>query len=184
MYSKCERPVISASIFYYDTDYELERAKQVLEVLKKYGMFPPEKIHADKLTKNKFVLADEQTEDIFAQAYVEKDVFGLDMSSADSRKSTDYWRVIWSLTYLKNSRIVSCPPITPWNTLFVHSTYDRLRNPVALESYLRCVKDLIEILNPFYAEIDDVSNKNRLQDRAGATHFIPDKLQVIYWGNY
>lgn len=184
MYSEYEKPIIDCSIFYYDTDYKRSTGEQVLDILEKYNMFPPEKFYAGKLTKNRFVYATEQTKDLMAQAYHERDILGLDMASGNSRKVTDFWRVEWNLTFYKNSKLAVEPKFTPWNVLSIHSTHGRLNDPTIYSQFFGCAKELIELLDPFYASVDDVDNKVKLMDRAREAHFVPDRVQEIYWGNY
>lgn len=178
------KQIISGTIYYYDTEYRLETAKKVLAILKRHNMFPPEKIHADKLTSNKYVQANSNADALFTAAYSEKDVFEIDMASGDGCNSQEYWRVNWGLTYYKNSRTVGAGKVTPWNTLTLQSTCGKLRSPDAQENFLACFKELIALLVPFYASIDEVRNKIILQDKVSASCFIPHQVQQIYWGNY
>ena len=184
MYSKHEKPVITCSIFYYDTDYKKNTGKQVLDVLEKYNMFPPEKFYAGKLTKNRFIYASEATKEVLTQAYSEKDILALDMASGDSRKVDDYWRVQWNLSFLKNSKIAVRPTFMPWNVLSIYSTHERMNDPAIYLEFFSCMRELIEFLHPFYAVVDDVSNKVKLMDLAHEPYFVPDRIQEIYWGNY
>lgn len=184
MYSKYEKPIIDCSIFYYDTEYKKGTGEQVLNILEKFNMFPPEKFYAGKLTNNRFICASEITKEVMAQAYNEKDVLGLDMASGDSRKVTDYWRVEWNLTFYKSSEIVANPIFMPWNVLSIQSTHERMNDPTIYSEFFDCLKELIKLLNPFYATVDDVSNAVKLMDLAHEAHFVPNRIQEIYWGNY
>ena len=184
MYSEYEKPIIICSIFYYDREYKKDTAAQVLHILTKYGMFPPEKFYAGKLTENRFVYAGKQARDILIQGYSEKDVLELDMSSGNSRKVTDYWRVQWGLTFYKNSRLAVEPVFLPWNVLSIHSTHGRLKDSKLYSDFFGCMKELIALLEPFYVSVDDVNNKVNLMDRAKEAHFVPDRIQEIFWGNY
>lgn len=184
MYSENERPIIKCSIFYYDREYKKSTGEQVLDILEKYNMFPPEKFYAGKLTKNRFVYSTEQTKEMMALAYNEKDILGLDMSSGNSRKVADYWRVEWNFTFYKNSKLAVEPIFNPWNVLSIHSTHERMNNPKIYSEFFACIKDLIELLDPFYASVDDINNKVELMDQAHETHFVPDRIQEVYWGNY
>ena len=184
MYSKYEKPIINCSIFYYDKEYKKCTAEQVFDILTKYGMFPPEKFYAGKLTKNRFVSSGERTKDILIQGYSEKNVLELDMASGNSRKVEDYWRVDWFLTFYKNSKLAVKPVFEPWNILSIHSTHGRLNDSKIYADFFGCAKELIALLGPFYASIDDVNNKVMLMDRARESHFVPDRIQEIYWGNY
>lgn len=182
MFKKNNKPMIGATVFYYDTDYKRETAEKVLAILKKHNMFPSELIYAGKLTNNKYEKINGQAEELFSFAYSAKDVLEIDV--ANDKYGTDYWRVLWGLTYLKNSRIVGAKAFFPWNTLTIHSAYDRLKDKEKYESFINCVKDLIKALNPFYASIDDVGNKNILLNNAREQYFVPERIQTIYWGNY
>lgn len=184
MYSKYEKPVIICSIFYYDLEYKKETGEQVINILEKYNMYPPEKFYAGKITKNKFIYANNLTKELLIDAYSEKDVFGIDMASGNSRRVTDYWRVEWDWTFYKNSKLAVEPVFKPWNVLSIHSTYGRLNNSNIYKAFFSCIKELIEVLTPFYASIDDVSNKVTLMNKTKERYFIPERIQEIYWGNY
>ena len=183
MYSDFEQPIIKCSIFYYDTEYNKHTAERVLDILEKYNFFPPEKFYAEGLTKNRFIRTSEQTKEVMIQAYNEKDVFGVDMSSGDSRKVIDYWRVEWNFTFHKSKKTIDST-FKPWNILSIHSTHGRFNDPLMYEVYFDCIKELIKFLDPFYASVDDVDNKVKLMDLTGETHFVPKRIQQIYWGNY
>lgn len=184
MYSKNEKPIIVCSIFYYDTEYKKNTGEQVLNCLERYNMFPPEKFYAGKLTKDRFIYSSGTTKDVMAQAYSQKDVLALDMSSGDSRRVDDYWRVQWNLTFYKSSKIVVQPEFRPWNVLSIYSTHKRMNDSITYSEFFSCMKELIELLHPFYAVVDDVSNKVKLMDLAHEAYFVPDRIQEIYWGNY
>lgn len=121
---------------------------------------------------------------MFVQAYSERDVLEIDMASGNSRKVTDFWKVNWKLTYYKNSCLTGFCKIISWNILTIQSTYGRMYDQANYSKFFACIKELIGILNPFYASIDDVSNTLRLMDRAKEPHFVPDRIQAVYWGNY
>lgn len=185
MYSKKETPLIRASILYYDRDYDADLSKAVLEILEKHGYFPPEKICADKLTKEQAIPPDSRTREIFIKAYAEKDVLGITMSSGDIKSNADYWMMLWAFTFYKNSKLaVEAPKFNPWNVLTLYSTYDRLDNASKQADYVCCVKELIQAINPFYANIDDTANSVSLLRKTTEKTFIPDRVQQIYWGNY
>lgn len=184
MYSKNERPIIRATIYYYDTEYSPITSYEVLNLLKKYHFYPPHKIYAGKLTNNKFIHVCDCS-DMFIQAYYEKDVLEIDMSSADLRKSSDYWRVNWGFTFYKNSKLaIQSPKFIPWNTLTIDSTHGRLKDPHKEIEFLECIKELICLLDPFYVSVDDVNNKVILLEQAHEAKFVPDRVQQIFWFNY
>lgn len=184
MYSEYEKPIIKCTIFYYDTDYKKSTAEQIFEILEKYNMFPPEKFYAGKLTRNRFIYANEQTKDVMVQAYAEKNVLGIAMASGNSRKVEEYWSVDWSLTFYKNSKLAVEPTFMPWNVLSIESTHGRLQDPAVYRDFFLCMKDLIKLIHPFYARVDDVDNAVTLMDRTKERRFVPDYIQQIYWGNY
>ena len=185
MYSKNESPILRTSIFYYDDIYDSITSKKVLQTLLEHGFFPPQKIYAGHLTNNKFLPYNEDVSELFVKAYSTHDVLEIDMSSGNSRKVTDFWRIKWGLTFLKNS--VSpphSPKFKPWNVFTIDSTYGRLNDLSNYNNYFTCVQEIISILNPFYASIDDVNNKVLLMDEAHEDHFVADRIQQVFWGNY
>lgn len=179
-----QTPLISGTLYYYDIEYERQTAQNVFEILEKYYLCSPRKIFANKLTSNKYTDYDELSKQLFINAYCEKDVFEIDVLCSQNENNTDFWRIYWGLTYYKNSRIVGSKTLMPWNTLSIQSTHERLRNPIIYNIFLKTFKELIQYLSPFYATIDDISNRNHLMDKIHAPHFIPDEIQEIYWGNY
>ena len=185
MYAEYETPIFKTSIFYYDTEYDISTAETVFETLDKYGMSDAEKIYADRLTQNRFISTKNNTKSIFTKAYAEKDVYVIDMANGDGRKITEFWQIDWRLTYYKESKKDDLKStFIPWNVLSIDSTYGRLREKSTYEAYMSCALELIQKLNPFYAKIDDVDNCVGLMDKAREKHFVPNKIQCIYWGNY
>ena len=179
-----ENPLISATIFYYDEQYPIELSEQVLAILEQYGMFPPHKIYAGKLTRNRFIKTNEYTRDLFVRGYREKDVFEIDMSSGDSRLVSEYWRFDWGLTYYKSSQLVGACRLKPWNIITIQSTHGRLQDKQISYEFMCCIKDLIRTVKPFYASIDNLRNKLRIMDERKYTHFHPERMQPVFWGNY
>ena len=105
MYSVFEKPQIKATIFYYDNEYSNDYYPiKIFDVLEKHNMSHPEKYYADSLTNNKYVLYNNNIKNIFVKSYVEKDVFGFDMSSGDTTSENGFWQFNWSYTFYKNLR--------------------------------------------------------------------------------
>ena len=185
MYAEYETPIFNISIFHYDTEYDISTAETVFETLDKYGMGDAEKIFAGRLTKNRYIPAKSITKSIFTKAYAEKNVIDIGMANGDGRKITEFWKVDWRLTYYKESKKDDLKStFIPWNVLSICSTYGRLREKSTYDAYMSCALELIQKLDPFYAKIDDVDNCVGLMDKAREKHFVPDKIQCIYWGNY
>ena len=72
----------------------------------------------------------------------------------------------------------------PWNTLTIQSTYGRLYNEANAMNYLNCIKELIAFLSPFYASVDELKTKVELMGKTPEQHFVSDKVQEIFWGNF
>lgn len=184
MYSKHETPLIRGTLYYYDDAYPAALGGQVRDALEAFGFFPPEKLYADVLTGGEYQPFTPEMADLFPRGYSEKEVFSLSMASADSSKAAEYWKFDWYFTFHKSDTLAVTPIFRPWNVLTLDSTYDRLRDPAAYDAYFACLKELIALIRPFYARIDDVANANRLLNAAKEPHFKPDYIQQIYWGNY
>ena len=187
MYQSFEVPQFKATLFYYDSNYEKQTAEKIISVLEQFDFFPPDRICADKLTKNRYEKANEHTPKLFVQAYNEKDVFCIETASAVETvkdKEKDFWKVVLGLTYHKSSKLVGSCKFKPWNTLSIYSTYGRLQDNNKYSDFINCVKCLISTVKPFYAHIDDVANCVKLMDEVKAEHFVPNVVQQIYWGNY
>ena len=107
LYAKYEIPIFDFCLYYYDTDYSGETSSKVLNVLEKYGMFPPKKIYADKLTGNRYIKADAHAREIFVNAYTEKDVFQVGIISDNKATATEFWEIDWIFTFYKRSSFKS-----------------------------------------------------------------------------
>ena len=76
MYNKNERPLIKASVFYYDNDYSSYfYPNSILHILKKHNLDIPQKYYAGPMTQNRYVNYNENFEDNFVESYIQKDVF-------------------------------------------------------------------------------------------------------------
>lgn len=184
MYSKAETPIFRASMCYYDNLYEEAFAQKVLSVLEKYQFFPPEKINAENLTRNRFIKYHPENKGIFTMAYAKKDILGLNMASGNSAKTDDYWSFIWNYTFYKNSKLPVIPRFKPWNVILLGVTHKRMAKTDSQECFIKCIKDLIHITHPFFVKIDDVDHAVNLLANAKKECFSPDDKPPIYWGNY
>ena len=185
MYNTEEKPLVKASLFYYDNDYLNEwYPNAVFCVLEKYGLTMPAKYYAGKLTNNRFVLFDRSFKDIFTKAYIERNVFQFSMRSNDLRKSEDVWLFDWNYTFYKGKVFNRNTSFKPWNIISIAETHYRLRNENIRNSFIMCFKELLATVQPFYGNVDDVDNKVNLLQGAGLSCFRPSDTQPIYWGNY
>lgn len=184
MYGKNETPIIRASLYYYDDIYPAALGTGVREILEQYGFSPPDRLYADRLTGGEYQHFEPEMADLFPRGYSEKGIFSISMASADSAKATEYWKFDWNFTFHKSETLAVTPTFRPWNVLFLDTTYGRLRDTAAYEAYFACLRELIELIRPFYGKIDDVANANRLLNAAREPHFKPDHIQQIFWGNY
>lgn len=181
MYSEYETPQFAASLFYFDYQYAKETSADVEEILKEYGFFPPDKIHAYRLTGNRFRRFSSLKEDVFVKAYAEPDVSGLSMASGDSRKVADFWTFVWDFTFYKFTDVdVSKTVFKPWNILTLESTYGRLNNEANRQAFLQCVRRLIQYIQPFYGRLDDIDTIAELDGKP----FRPEEKRPVFWGNY
>lgn len=184
MYGKNETPIIRSSLFYYDDTYPAALGAGVRDILAAHGFFPPDRLYADRLTGEEYRRFTPEMADLFPRGYSEKGVFSISMASADSAVAAEYWKFDWNFTFHKSETLAVTPKFRPWNVLSLDSTYGRLRDPAAYEAYFACLRELIELIRPFYGRTEDVANAVRLLNAAGEPHFKPDHIQQIYWGNY
>lgn len=185
MYEDYETPEFSASIFYYDIDYQPQLAEQVLQILEKYNLYPPVRLHADKLTGGRFKKYKPSMRNILIDAYAEKDVLGVVYETEDTRVSSKYCTVFWTFTFHKMSHLnVKEPKFRPWNVFTINASHEWMRDKKHYAAFMNATKELIAVISPFYANIDDVSQCTTLLRRAGENRFVPDRIQQVYWGNY
>lgn len=189
MYSKYENPILIASFFYFDNTYDDEVSANVLSILKKHNFFPPEKIYADRLTNDRYIDANENTENLFVKSYSENKVMGIDMASGDGRVGSEFWRFSWYFTLFKDfDRDFSNTVFKPWNVISISSTYGRLKNTNNYDDFFNCVKAIIAEIKPLYACIDDVDKKVTKYEKQYRTQPLRINDQTppneVYWGNY
>lgn len=186
MYNKNEKPLIKASVFYYDNDYNSYfYPNSILHILKKHNLDIPQKYYAGPMTQNRYANYNENFEDIFVESYIQKDVFEFDMSSGDIRKETNYWNFNWSYTFYKNSKLKKEKiSFQPWNIISFSATHDWMKTSDNRENFINCFLEIIEVIKPIYGIIDDVDNKVGLLQKAGFSCVRLDTIQQIYWGNY
>ena len=185
MYLTNEKPIIRSNLCYYDCEYTRNLGRDVQQILGKYGFFPPDKIYADSLTKGKYIKYHDNLIDFMDLAYTKKGILGISMASGDSRIVSDYWAFDWYFTFYKNEKLaVNKPKFVPWNVLSLDTTYGRIKNDEEHSKYLACIAELIVLIKPFHARIDDVSNAVALLKKTGESCFTPDHIQQVYWGNY
>ena len=101
MYSDYERPKISATIFYYDREYCRETAEKVIGIAEQFGLFPPSKIRADKLTQGRFRVYRPSMRDIAVKAYSEKNVFSVFWELPNIKEETDSFTFEWTFNLYK-----------------------------------------------------------------------------------
>ena len=184
MYTNSEIPIFRASICYYDSSYREETAENVLCVLEKYHFFPSQWIHAGILTHNRFIKYTDAQRELIPVAYSKKDIMGLDLTNGSRQNTELYWNLGWHFTFHKNSKLKIAPVFKPWNVISLDISHSRIVLPEMQACFLNCAKELINIVQAFYADIDDVDNSVNLRAAAKIDHFSPNEPPAIYWGNY
>lgn len=169
----------TSTLFYFDDQYTADTAGAVLSTLKHYGFFCANRIFADRLTGNQFVFADSNLEVLFLEAACVPGVLQVVLSGGHP----EAWSVDWGFTFQKNSPIPESS-FRPWNTLTIHVSHEWAQDAKNLRNFLDCFEALISTLHPFYGLVDDLSNELMLQEKAGINHFLPETVQMLYWGNY
>ena len=181
--------MLDATLYYYDRTYDPALAEEVLSILGRYGFFPPEKIFLGKYTRGRLVGYKPELRDCFSKAYSEKEIFAIEMAARENAAGKDiaemeFWKFEWLFTFHKLKKLDVLPKYEPWNVLTLKTTYGRLATPKNYAAFFACYKELIAAIDPFYGNIDDVSNSVSLLSAAGELTFKPDYVQQVYWGNY
>ena len=178
-----EKPLFCASIYYYDSKYDAELVQGVLDILERYGFFPPDKLCAGKYTRDKYMDYKPSMRQVFTSAYREKDILSVEMAKKYDPDATDFWKLLWAFTFHKFKRLPVVPKYEPWNVLTLFMTYGLLAQEHRYTAFMSCIKELIGLINPFYAELDDTSNSITLMRAAHEPCFKPEYVQQLYWGN-
>lgn len=107
----------------------------------------------------------------------------LSLLGAESIQAKSFWDISW---YPVKPSFFDGNTDYTWNTLFMDATYDRMQAPDFCKRFLNCFQELIEVLHPFYATIEDIALSVRLStSRFG--RIVPmtyGKVRSICWGNY
>lgn len=196
MYEDYETPIIVASIFYYDDNYEKETAEAVTKCLEANNLFPPSKLLAGHLTNNRYRKYNAEMRELFVKSYSEKDIFTTTWKKASEKNKAEYFEAHWTLTYHKSSDNVGARTFKAWNVITIHATYDWVLAEGNYLNLLRCLYELVPILRPFNIKIDDVANSIDLKgiidhDNGHSQGIAPPepgprhlRTSPIYWGNY
>lgn len=174
-------PTVKCNIFYFDSENNDDLAKEIVDILKKYEFFSPTIIHADNLTNNKFVACDGDMEKIFLEAYVQPKINSVWISSLQNEADELYWDLNWNFTSYK---LKKCKALTihTWNILQFSATHKMFVKKGFANSFISCVKELIRILNPISAIIEDAEKCTEVLQKYQP--FNPENIPAIFWGNY
>lgn len=115
--------------------------------------------------------------------YSTKGVNLISMASGNSKKVEDYWQFSWYLTSPRPTE-QKINHLKMWSVITLDTTYGLLKDVYQYNNYLSCVKELIRLVKPFHAGIDDVSNWNALMEKVNEDCYTPKYIQQIFWGNY
>lgn len=183
MYSYNELPMISMSVFYYDTEYRRQTAECVLDILKRNQMFLPSRMRADHLTQGRMKKYTPEMQELFLSAYGEPDVLGIEWETGNPQSSENFLGFQWDLTFLKMRNHIQSS-FQPWNILTLDASYGWFSTPKQQINLLRCIKELSDSLGAFCAKIDDMANSVDLRHQTDEPSFSPSHIQQVYWGNY
>ena len=198
-YGRYESPQFGVAIWYNDVEYSSEYPRKILPILEEHGFFPPKSMDAGKniFTKNSIKdktiypatkdMKAQEARDFFIKCYAEEDIMGLYLMNHGKRerRNGDFWAINWNFTCYKSPKLLEPKPIfMPSNIFSIDSTYDRFAEEENLTNFFTATKRIIEVLNPYYANIEDTSTAVSVMDRTKERFFEPNYLQSIYWGNY
>ena len=184
MYSPNEWPAISATIFYYDSEYSVQTAERILQLLEKYGFFPPERLYLGKLTKGRYKKYTDDMRDKFVETCSTSRELTVGAVSGDSRKTREIWLFDWGFTYDKCRPEHNESKRKFWNIMSMELSHALIENEAVYANFLGFFKEAVEELKPFIAHIEDIHNHLRLKKNAGEGGFKPSYIQQVYWGNY
>lgn len=183
MYSKEEIPKIRINLFFYNNDFSLDQAKTLKSLLMKYNFFPPRKIYAGNLTKNRVLNFKENMSDYFVESMISDNSIGFGMSSISNKSENEYWQVdIYRGATEKKLNFI--PTYRQWGIITIDSTYGRLGVLDNLFNLQSLMFELIDFVNPFYGTVEDISISVDLMSKTREKRFVPGFPQNVYWGNY
>ena len=187
MYKQFELPIFTASIFYFDDQYTTEIPNRLKEVLASNGYFPPTFILADRLTRGRYLRYKDKMQSYLKDAYTGENILHIGLTDANSLKDNSFWKMDWKLTFHKFGIKNINTTFKPWNVLTFTITYDRLKDKENYHRFFKCVTECIELLQPFYANMDDADVSVTMSEVLGANSVLPTeygKVKAIHWGNY
>lgn len=172
-----EIPMINATMWTH-TDL---RDKKIIEKLKQLFVMrkddlKPKIIYGGKLTSNKnkkFNNENEEDIKLFYNCLSNKDVLRIVLTNDDRIKE----KIIFAFT------IAFVPQFT---VITFEATHTFFSSQEQKDKYMSIVKELIEIVDPIYAKIDDIGNSLDILEKYGEETYqcVINYVPAIFWGNY
>lgn len=187
MYHLNEIPKFKVSIFYFDEEYNADIPNQLKHILREHDFYPPTFINVDKLTRGRYIRYADKMDSYLIDGYTQKGILYLGITDAPSLKASDFWQMEWQLTYHKFTSYHINAGHKPWNVLSFKITYNELSDESKYKRFWKCVYACIELLNPFYATMDDIDISVTMSQAEGTNKVTPIKygeVNAIHWGNY
>ncbi len=191
MYQSFEKPLFDTSVFYYDVNFYRDTAEKIVEVFERNEFLPCGIVCLEKYTNKKFIKYKPEHKKMFVDAYEDYEVVSIILETKDSRKTTNYCCVDFTMNKPDRELIRRLNEINPnrkqnvrWNVLSFYSTYEWIRDKENYAKLINTLYELIPILLPFCIEIDDLSHALKIRHIANEPTFKADHIQQVYWGNY
>ena len=183
MYGPNEIPKIRGTISYYGHQCPDFTPQKLLDILSKYDFFPANYVCSPVLTKGRFVKYRDQFDRCFQDTFENPEAGYISLLGAESIRSNRLWDISW---YPVKPSFFDGNTDYTWNTLFFDATYDHMEDANFCNRFLNCFQELIALLHPFYATIEDIALSVRLNTTRNG-RVVPmtyGKVHSIYWGNY
>lgn len=182
MYEYYETPLFGFSVLFLDYEYAPETAIELQHILENNGFFKDCYIQAGKLTHNRFVRLREDMREHFISAYTGAcSVIQL----CGAKNTTDTWNVNLTVFCPKTSQ--KPEQITKWNRVSLSVPYRLLKEALFCDRFFASFFQLLSLLKPFYATLDDLAVSSELSSYPGKGFIVPTRygvVKAIHWGNY
>lgn len=133
-------------------------------------------IYGSERTKNKnckYDATNTSDNDLYKACLQDEKIYRVVLTNSDRKKREVLFGFIIDFAYFAT-------------VITFEVTHSYFKTEVEKEKYMSIVKELIEIVSPFYGNIDDIGESLEILKKAGEDTYIcvTDYVPAIYWGNY
>jgi hypothetical protein len=171
-----EIPMIEFTLWTQKNLRQVDTINKFKEIMaKRDDIFQPTAIYGGKLTKKRnkvYDISNEEDVALFSKCMLDEDVLRIVLTNSDRKKR----ETIFGFT------IAFVPQFTVISFEVAHSFFKTKKDN---DEFLLIIKQMIEITNPMFANIDDIGNTLDIMYEMGEDIYqLQNHIPAIFWGNY